>query len=112
MMKIRPPVVVLLALFLSACGIPVPPDKADYVGEWRAVGMELVITADGSVEYERSSGGISKSVNGPIKEFRGDDFVVGILFLTTTFEVSETPHQVGGMWKMVVDGVELTRVWP
>jgi len=29
--------------------------------------------------------------------------------MSTTFKVSQPPQQVGGQWKMVVDGVELTR---
>ncbi|MET3971250.1 MULTISPECIES: hypothetical protein [Bradyrhizobium] len=45
----------------------------------------------------------------PAAAVRGDHFVVGIAFLPTTFEVSTPPHQEAGTWKMVVDGVELTR---
>lgn len=110
--KNRPLIVCLLVLLLTACGIPIPPDKADYVGEWKSVGMSLVITSDGAVDYKRTSGGFSKSVSGPIKAFDGDNFIVGILFFATTFEVSVPPHNDNGSWKMVVDGVELTRVWP
>jgi hypothetical protein len=44
-----------------------------------------------------------------LRRFEGDHFVVGIAFLSTTFEVSTPPHQEAGTWKMVVDGVELTR---
>ena len=111
-MKSRLLIVGLLVLFLAACGVPVPPGKSNYVGEWKSVGMSLTVTSDGWVDYKRSSGGLSKSVSGPIKRFDGDDFVVGILFFTTTFEVSVTPHKDDSTWKMVVDGVELTKVWP
>jgi hypothetical protein len=82
----------------------------DYVGEWRSKEMGLLILADGTVAYKRLKGGGTTSVNGPLKEFVGDDFVVGVLFMTTTFDVSEPPHEVDGMWKMTVDGVQLTRV--
>ena len=41
----------LLALILCGCGKPVPAEKADYVGEWRAPEMYLLITSDGSVKY-------------------------------------------------------------
>ncbi len=101
--------IVLLALFLCSCGKPVPADKAEYVGRWRAPGMYLLITQDGSVEYERLKGGIKTSISGPLQEFQGNDFSVGISFLSSTFVVSKSPYQEGDRWKMVVDGVELTK---
>jgi hypothetical protein len=71
--------------------------------------MKLLILQDGSVQYERLKSGGKTSVTGPLKEFRGDDFVVGIGPLTTTFVVSSPPRRDGDGWKMVVDGVALTR---
>lgn len=71
--------------------------------------MELVITRDSSVHYKRRRKDRETSVNGPLQKFRGDDFAVGFLFISTTFVVSKPPHQEGGKWKMTVDGVELTR---
>jgi hypothetical protein len=104
--------VVLLAaaLILSACGQPVPEDKAAYVGDWRSQNMNLLLSQDGRVKYKRVSGGMTKSIDGPLRRFEGDNLVVGIPFLSTTFEVSKPPYQAAGGWKMVVDGVELTRV--
>ncbi len=104
--------VVLLAavLFLAACGQAVPDDKAAYVGEWRAQNMNLEITKDGTVHYKRVKGNATTSVNAPLRRFEGDNLVVGLPFITTTFEVSKPPYQDAGAWKMVVDGVELTRV--
>jgi hypothetical protein len=101
---------VAIVLLLSGCAEPIPEDRMDYVGEWRSKEMGLLILADGTVAYKRLKGGGTTSVNGPLKEFVGDDFVVGVLFMTTTFDVSEPPHEVDGMWKMTVDGVQLTRV--
>ena len=99
------------ALFLAvSCGKPVPPEKADYIGEWRGPSMALLITKDGSVAYKRSKGGTTKSINGPLKGFEGDNFVVGVGPLKTTFVVTAVPHESNGRWKMVVDGVELTKV--
>ena len=72
--------------------------------------MVLLILADGTVAYKRLKGGGSVSVNGPLKEFVGDDFVVGMWFMTATFDVTVPPHQAEGVWKMTVDGVELTKV--
>lgn len=101
--------VVLLALLLSGCGKPVPADKASYVGEWQAPEMYLLITQDGSVEYNRRRGGSTTSISAGLRGFEGDNFVVGIPLLSTTFVVSRPPYQDGDRWKMVVDGVELTR---
>jgi hypothetical protein len=99
-----------LVALLAGCGKPVPPEKAAYVGEWQSASMALVITQDGKVAYKRVKGSSTTSVNGPIQKFEGNNFVVGIPYLTTTFEVSKPPfQQQDGRWKMVVDGVELTR---
>lgn len=96
-------------LMLMACSQPLPEDKLAYVGEWQSKEMYLLILADGTVSYKRLQRGGSTSINGPLKEFVGDDFVVGIPFLTTTFEVSTTPYQENGQWFMVVDGVKLSK---
>lgn len=98
------------ALALSACGKPVPPEKSAYVSEWRAPAMGLLITHDGSVAYKRLKAGVKTSANGPIRRFEGDNFVVGVPLLSITFVVSKPPYQEAGRWKMVVDGVELTKV--
>lgn len=111
-MKKRPAIGLLLAatLILSACGKPVPPEKSAYVGDWRAENMALSITQDGDVSYKRVKGSTSTSVNGPLQRFEGDNFVVGIPLVATTFEVSKAPYLEADRWKMVVDGVELTKV--
>lgn len=99
----------ILALSLFGCAEPVPPEKAGYVGEWQEKTMYLLITQDGSVSYKRLKGGATTSVDGPLKGFEGDNFEVGIGPMSTTFVVSKPPYQEGEVWKMVVDGVELTR---
>jgi hypothetical protein len=102
-------VTLLLVLGLSACAKPVPSDKAAYVGEWREQSMYLLITQDGSVRYKRLKGGVSTSIEAPLQRFDGDNFVVGFGPMSTTFVVSKPPYHDGRAWKMVVDGVELTR---
>ncbi|MBH5371941.1 hypothetical protein [Bradyrhizobium glycinis] len=107
-------VLVAAVPLLSACGQPVTEDKAAYVGEWHAQAMDVQITKDGTVHYKRvrkdtAIGQVSTTINAPLRRFEGDNFVVGIPFLSTIFEVSKPPHQEAGTWKMVVDGVELTR---
>jgi len=109
-MQARQLVFVFLAtLVLAACAVPVRADKLDYVGEWQGVGMWLLITEDGSIAYYRLKKGASTSIEGPLRDFEGDDFVVGFGPFVTTFEVSSPPTQVGDRWLMTVDGVEMTR---
>lgn len=100
----------LLFLLLIACSNPLPPEKMNYVGEWQGIGMDLVITADGSVGYERYQEGSKTEINAPLQAFDGNNFIVGVGFISTTFEVSKPPYQDDGIWRMTVDGVELTRV--
>jgi hypothetical protein len=94
---------------LAGCGKPVPLDKAAYIGEWQEKTMYLLITEDGSVKYKRLKAGSTISVNGPLKAFNGSDFEVGVGPMATTFVVSKAPYLDGDVWKMVVDGQELTR---
>ncbi|MFL6676124.1 MAG: hypothetical protein ACJ8LG_22880 [Massilia sp.] len=90
--------------------VPVPPEKAAYVGEWKGEQMRLHIHQDGKVEYKRDRPGKNLNLNVDLQGFNGDNFEVGVPFLRSTFVVSKPPHKVGGKWKMVVDGVELTKV--
>ncbi len=71
--------------------------------------MYLLITQDGSVRYKRLKGGVTTTIEGPLKGFNGDNFEAGIGPLATTFVVSKPPYQDGDKWKMVVDDVVLTR---
>ena len=100
---------VLALAGLIACAKPVPPEKAAYVGDWTSDVMALRITQDGSVAYRRLVQGGKKSIDAPLKEFQGDNFIVGVGPMKTTFVVTVPPHQVGDAWKMTVDSVELTR---
>ena len=97
------------ALLVAACGEPLPQAKLGYAGEWQAPSVYLLITPDGRVEYKRRREGGNVSIEAPIKEFEGDNFVVGVGPFTTTFVVSQPPTLVDGKWRMTVDGVELTR---
>lgn len=94
---------------LAACGKPVPKEKAAYVGVWTGPNMMVAITPEGNVSYKRVKGTTTTSVNGPLQEFQGDSFTVGVLFMKTSFDVSKPPYEQGGEWRMVVDGVELSR---
>lgn len=98
-----------MAALLTACGKPLPPEKASYAGLWKAPQMSLLITQDGSVKYERLEGGATTSVSAPLKGFDGDNFSAGLGPMTTTFVVAAPPHQAGEQTKMAVDGIELTK---
>ena len=98
-----------LAMLLCACGNPVPPEKTAYVGEWRSATMALQITQDGNVRYARKDKGVSRSMKGPLQRFEGNNVIVGIGPLSSTFSVSVAPHRDGDAWKMTVEGVELTK---
>lgn len=99
----------LLLTLLAACGQPVPPEKAAYVGLWQAPQMALLITADGNVRYQRKEGNTTTKVNGPLQGFEADNFKVGVGPLSTTFVVTAAPHADGELMKMTVDGVELSK---
>ena len=91
-----------------------PADKKEYIGDWRGEAdggpMTLNISSDGSVNYERKKGSSTKTISGAkITRFDGDDFEVKVLLMSASFKVSKPPYQDGETWKMVVDGVELTR---
>ena len=91
-----------------------PADKRDYIGDWRGQfdggTMKLSIDSDGTVNYERVKGSSTKSISGgKISKFDGDDFEVKIFLMSTTFKVEKPPYQDGEKWKMIVDGVELSR---
>jgi hypothetical protein len=102
-------IALLLVLALGGCAKPLPPERAAYVGQWRGPSMELLITQDGRVLYRRVEGSTNTKIDAPLKEFVGNDFVVGVGPMSTKFVVSVAPHQDGADWKMTVDGVELTK---
>jgi hypothetical protein len=102
---------ILFALLgaMAGCGKPVPQEKLAYVGEWQDKTMYLMITQDGSVKYKRLKDGATTSIDGPLQGFSGDNFEVGLGPAKTTFIVSKPPYQDGDAWKMIVDGLELTK---
>jgi hypothetical protein len=99
----------VLGVLLVACAKPLPAERAAYAGVWRGGPMVLVIQREGRVSYRRKEANRSTSVNAPIKEFTGDDFIVGVGFMNTQFVVSSAPHEERGVWQMTVDGVVVTR---
>jgi hypothetical protein len=107
--KLKVGLLFLVSMLLVSCGNPLPEDKLTYVGDWHSKEMDLLILSDGTVAYKRLKNGGSTSINGPIRKFEGSNFVVGVWFFKTTFEVSEPPIETNGNWHMIVDGVRLTK---
>lgn len=116
----RPLTAALVALCLGtslACGgitdaftaDPVPVEYEAFVGVWEGIGVDLVITADGGMDYDRTSGSVNTSIQAPIQSWSPDGFDVGVGPLTTRFEVQQVPQLVDGQWQMTVDGVTLHR---
>lgn len=85
-------------------------DKQNYVGEWRGAYTNLLIRADGTINYRRAEtvGETTNTdtISGPINRFDGASFVVGLLGQNTRFEVAAPP--VDGT--MIVNGESLQRV--
>lgn len=101
---------VLVVVFPTGCSSnPLPADKAAYAGHWKGDGVDLVISSDGRCSYHKTAGSENVEINAPIRSFDGDDFVVGVPMINTTFDVTAPPHEDGGTWKMTVDGHELVR---
>jgi hypothetical protein len=93
--------------FYGTKGIGIPADKGDYVGKWTAPGHILTIEASGQIHYERHENA-NVTLELPIQKFVGDDFVVGVLFWSTTFHVTAPPHREDNVWRMTSDGVDYT----
>lgn len=106
-----PELLALLPLLgsLVGCAKAVPQEKSSYVGEWQEKAMYLLITQDGSVKYKRLKDGGTTSIEAPLRGFSGDNFEAGVGPMATTFVVSKPPYQEGDSWKMVVDGLVLTK---
>ncbi|MCC7539254.1 MAG: hypothetical protein IT379_23730 [Deltaproteobacteria bacterium] len=78
-------------------------------GTWVGGGITLTIDPGGSVAYRKQEGATNRTVNGPLSRFDRRGFDVNIIVSTVNFRIDRGPEQVGGVWKMTVDGVELTR---
>jgi hypothetical protein len=94
----------------SAAPMPVPPEKAAYVGDWQGNKMRLHIAQNGKIAYKRDKPDKNVDLNIELQGFNGNNFDAGALFIHSTFVVSKPPYREGGKWKMIVDGVELTKV--
>lgn len=87
-----------------------PEEKKDYIGVWTGQDILLEIKENGDVSYAKRTGDYVETVDSPLQGFDGDDFTIGYGLISQTFEVSQPPFRTeGGQWKMVLEGVTLTR---
>jgi hypothetical protein len=100
-----------------ACGgnldaTPKPPPSPDWVGTWTGTNgsdtILLTIGVDGMVHYQRS-GTTQTQMDLPAQDWRDDGFDIGLSVMSTTFHVKEKPQDDGGVWKMSVEGFDLTK---
>lgn len=82
--------------------------KKDYAGDWEGGGVTLHV-GDDDVDYEKKSGSTKTTYEGKLDHFDGDDIVIKILIANATLKVQSPPAEVGGDWKMTVEGTEVTR---
>jgi hypothetical protein len=107
---------VLLSIGAAGCAARIPLDKWRYVGDWQGETARLLITRDGHVHFEQYKvvlkGNMTIGMEGPLKRFDGDNFIVGFGPVSTTFVVEKPPYKDGDEWKMTVGKHELTRMSP
>ncbi len=88
-------------------------DKQSYIGEWTNATTRLLIKPDGAIEYRREEtvGDTTNTdaVSGPINNFDGASFTVGVLGNNTRFDVSQPPTMENGAMTMTVNGEKLER---
>ncbi len=105
-------IVLIATLLLAACGgnhapVSVPED---YIGEWTAPGITLVLTEYGEIHYSRLRDAESTvTIEGPLRSFDDKRFSAGWGLLSTTFNIDTPPYQDGLVWRMKIDGIELVR---
>jgi hypothetical protein len=103
-------VLLWLVVSLAGCAKPIPSERVAYVGSWTGANVVLSISQEGQLDYRKVDGRNTTKINAPVLEFVGDNFTAGVGPIKTTFVVTSAPHKDGAVWKMTVDGVELTRL--
>lgn len=84
-------------------------ERQNYVGEWRGARANLLIRPDGTIDYRREEtvGDTTHTdtVTGPINNFDGASFTVGVLGQNTRFQIDQPPADGA----MTVNGERLER---
>ena len=110
-MRLTRVIVACLVALLMGCAEPLPPEKTDYVGEWRAENMRLHIAKNGHVEYQRRTQNGNVSINAAmtikpsetkIPTLSSNFFILKIMFFFVRNAVDKTMHdRIGGRKKFV-----------
>lgn len=109
-MRTRRPLALALLALAAACARPLSEEQKPWIGEWKNVETSLRITAGGRLEWQRRSGGASRSLSAPIQELTDGQITAGVWFLRSRFRVGQPPRQrEDGVWTVVVDGQELIK---
>lgn len=110
-----PTILSLLAPLLStgatAC-TPAPkgtPIGFDVVaGDWQGPGVSMQISEAGVIKYENTRGTRTEITGLPIAALTSTGFDVSLFGFGTHFSIEALPHDVDGVRKMTVDGIEYT----
>jgi len=106
---------IVAAWLLAACGgshdaarpVSLPPE---FVGEWTAPGISLLLTERAEIRYSRLRGnGSTLSISGPLLRFDEKGFSAGFGPLSTKFRINSAPRRDGIVWRMTVDDIEMVR---
>jgi len=101
----------LPGILLTGCTdpVPVPSDKAEYVGLWVASDRTISIFAAGRLEYRKKLRfGMHNRIEGDFT-FAGNTLDVGVL---RSFVINQPPVAENGQWIMVIDGISYERTGP
>ena len=80
------------------------------MGGWHGEDLYLEIVQEGTVEYKDERDGRLRISGIPFQEFHDEGFDIGVGVLSMTVAVDEPPFEEAGQWRMMVDGVPLTKV--
>lgn len=107
-----------LAVVVAAAGCSSPPppgaplEVSAIAGRWRADGIQLDITEEGVITYERSIGGDFKLNGVSVTNVSTTGFDAGAFGLTTHFVIDTPPTTTGSVTTMSVDGRVLKKLGP
>ena len=86
-------------------------DKKNYIGAWQSKSgkSSLLITPAGQLSYSKAETTTKENISGAaIAAFEGNDIVVKMI-VTLRIKVTTPPHETGGKWEMVADGITFVR---
>lgn len=102
-------------LTIAGCGIEVPSEYKDVVGEWMGPTLTIKITSEGEVmtlqsEGKVEAGSVHEEINGPLQEITDDHFTFGPGSFTKEFKIDKLPYEENGTWYWEVEGEKLRKL--